>query len=51
MGKTPDGVRVLDFTHVQSGATGMQLLAWLGADVVMVAALRAEKVICNGLWT
>jgi formyl-CoA transferase len=45
MSKAPDGVRVLDFTHVQSGAACTQLLTWLGADVVKVAALRAEQVI------
>ncbi len=36
MGKALDGVRILDFTHVQSGPTCTQLLAWLGADVVKV---------------
>ena len=36
MGKALDGVRILDFTHVQSGPTCTQLLAWLGADVMKV---------------
>ncbi|MGV9296247.1 formyl-CoA transferase [Amycolatopsis sp. NPDC003676] len=34
MGKALEGVRVLDMTHVQSGPSSTQILAWLGADVV-----------------
>ena len=36
MGKALEGVKILDFTHVQSGPTCTQLLAWFGADVIKV---------------
>ena len=34
MNKAFEGVRILDMTHVQSGPTCTQLLAWFGADVL-----------------
>lgn len=36
MTKALEGVRVVDMTHVQSGPSATQILAWLGADVIKV---------------
>ena len=44
MGKALDGIKVLDFTHVQSGPTCTQLLAWFGADVIKVEKAGAGDI-------
>lgn len=36
MTKALEGVQILDMTHVQSGPSATQILAWFGADVVKV---------------
>src|SRR6202140_4609034 len=44
MGKALDGVRVLDFTHVQPIPTCTQLLAWFGADVIKIERAGAGDI-------
>ncbi len=44
MAKALTGVKILDFTHVQSGPTCTQLLAWFGADVIKVEKAGAGDV-------
>jgi formyl-CoA transferase len=36
MSQALKGIKILDFTHVQSGPTCTQLLAWFGADCIKV---------------
>src|ERR1700716_3855311 len=44
MSKALDGVRILDFTHVQSGPTCTQLLGWFGADVIKIERAGAGDI-------
>ena len=40
MSKALESVKILDMTHVQSGPTCTQLLAWFGADVIKVERVQ-----------
>jgi formyl-CoA transferase len=44
-----DGIKIIDFTHVQAGPACTQLLAWFGADVIKVERPGAGDVTRNQL--
>src|ERR1700732_3919668 len=49
MTKPLDGIRIIDFTHVQAGPACTQLLAFYGADVVKVERPGSGDVTRNQL--
>ena len=49
MSKPLEGVKIIDFTHVQAGPACTQLLAWFGADVIKVERPGSGDVTRNQL--
>jgi formyl-CoA transferase len=49
MTKPLEGIKIIDFTHVQAGPACTQLLAWYGADVIKVERPGAGDVTRNQL--
>ena len=49
MSKPLDGIKIIDFTHVQAGPACTPLLAWFGADVIKIERPGAGDVTRNQL--
>ncbi|QRG07417.1 formyl-CoA transferase [Xanthobacter dioxanivorans] len=49
MTKPLEGIKIIDFTHVQAGPACTQLLAWFGADVIKVERPGSGDVTRNQL--
>ncbi len=49
MSKPLEGIKIIDFTHVQAGPACTQLLAWYGADVIKVERPGSGDVTRNQL--
>ncbi len=49
MSQPLEGIKIIDFTHVQAGPACTQLLAWFGADVIKVERPGAGDVTRNQL--